>query len=52
MKLTLTNFFYALISAEKTKNSHAETFRIRDLRTGIKQVNLKAKVLEIVRPTL
>ena len=34
------------------KNEGPHSFYIRDLRTGMKQVNLKAKVLEIARPTL
>lgn len=34
------------------KNKEPRSLRIRDLRTGMKQVNLKAKVLEIARPTL
>ncbi len=35
---------------KKNKGSHPR--HIRDLRTGMKQVNLKVKVLEIARPTL
>jgi len=34
------------------KNKEPHSLHIRDLRTGMKQVNLKAKVLEIARPTL
>lgn len=34
------------------KNKGPHSLHIRDLRTGMKQVNLKAKVLEIARPTL
>jgi len=34
------------------KNKTPPSIHIRDLRTGMKQVNLKAKVLEIARPTL
>jgi replication factor A1 len=34
------------------KNKGPLSLHIRDLRTGMKQVNLKAKVLEIARPTL
>jgi replication factor A1 len=34
------------------KNKEPNSLHIRDLRTGMKQVNLKAKVLEIARPTL
>ena len=34
------------------KNKGPHPLHIRDLRTGMKQVNLKAKVLEIARPTL
>jgi len=34
------------------KNEGPHFLHIRDLRTGMKQVNLKAKVLEIARPTL
>lgn len=34
------------------KNKRPHSLHIRDLRTGMKQVNLKAKVLEIARPTL
>jgi len=34
------------------KDSAPRSFQIRDLRTGMKKVNLKAKVLEIARPTL
>lgn len=35
---------------KREKGPH--TVRIRDLRTGMRQVNLKAKVLEIARPTV
>jgi len=34
------------------KNERPHSPHIRDLRTGMKQVNLKAKVLEIARPIL
>jgi len=34
------------------KESEPRSFQIRDLRIGMKRVNLKAKVLEIARPTL
>ncbi len=34
------------------KNMGPHSLHIRDLRTGMKQVNLKAKILEIARPTL
>jgi replication factor A1 len=34
------------------KNSKQSFLRIKDLRTGMKKVNLKAKVLEIARPIL
>jgi len=34
------------------KNKEPHFLRIRDLRAGMKEVNLKAKVLEIARPTL
>jgi len=34
------------------KNKRPHSLHIRDLRTGMKQVNLKAKILEIARPTL
>jgi replication factor A1 len=34
------------------KNREPHSFHISDLRTGMKQVNLKAKVLEISKPTL
>lgn len=34
------------------KNRESRSFHIDDLRTGMKQVNLKAKVLEISKPTL
>jgi replication factor A1 len=34
------------------KNKGPHSLHIGDLRTGMKQVNLKAKVLEIARPTL
>jgi len=34
------------------KNKEPRFLQIRDLRAGMKEVNLKAKVLEIARPTL
>ncbi|MDH5794045.1 MAG: hypothetical protein OEZ18_05750 [Candidatus Bathyarchaeota archaeon] len=34
------------------KNKEPRLLQIRDLRAGMKEVNLKAKVLEIARPTL
>ncbi len=34
------------------RDNGKRSFRIRDLRIGMKKVNLKAKVLEIARPTL
>lgn len=34
------------------KDNGLHSFQIRDLRTGMKKVNLKAKVLEIAKPTL
>jgi len=34
------------------KDSGPYSFQISDLRTGMKKINLKAKVLEIARPTL
>mgnify|MGYP000253545830 CR=1 FL=1 len=34
------------------KYSEKRSFQIRDLRIGMKKVNLKAKVVEIARPTL
>ena len=34
------------------KNREPRLLQIRDLRAGMKEVNLKAKVLEIARPTL
>ncbi len=34
------------------KNKRPHSLHIKNLRTGMKQVNLKAKVLEIARPTL
>jgi len=34
------------------KDSGPRSLQIRDLRSGMKRVNLKAKVLEIARPTL
>jgi replication factor A1 len=35
-----------------TKDGRPHSFRIGDLRMGMKKVNLKAKVLEIAKPTL
>jgi len=35
-----------------TKDSEPHSFQIGDLRIGMKKVNLKAKVLEIAKPTL
>lgn len=34
------------------KNKGPRSFHVSDLRTGMKQVNLKAEVLEIAKPTL
>lgn len=34
------------------ENSRSRSFRIQDLRVGMKQINLTAKVLEIAKPTL
>jgi replication factor A1 len=34
------------------KHSEKRSFQIKDLRIGMKKVNVKAKVLEIARPTL
>ena len=34
------------------KNKEPRLLQIRDLRAGMKEINLKAKVLEIARPTL
>jgi len=34
------------------ENSRSRSFRIKDLQIGMKQINLKAKVLEIAKPTL
>ena len=34
------------------KNKEPRLLQVRDLRAGMKEVNLKAKVLEIARPTL
>jgi replication factor A1 len=35
-----------------TKDNRSHSFQIGDLRMGMKKVNLKAKVLEIAKPTL
>ncbi|MEM3623659.1 MAG: hypothetical protein QXR76_07830 [Candidatus Bathyarchaeia archaeon] len=44
-----TNLFrrYPIIKDDKP-----HSFQIRDLRTGMKKINVKAKVLEIAKPTL
>jgi replication factor A1 len=34
------------------ENSTSRSFRIKDLQIGMKQINLRAKVLEIAKPTL
>jgi len=34
------------------ENSRSRSFRIKDLQIGMKQINLRAKVLEIAKPTL
>jgi len=34
------------------ENSRSRSFRIKDLQIGMKQINLRAKVLEITKPTL
>jgi len=36
----------------RQKNKASGSFRVSDLRTGMKRVSLKAKVLEIAKPTL
>jgi len=34
------------------ENSSSRSFRIKDLQIGMKQINLRAKVMEIAKPTL
>ncbi|MEM2937406.1 MAG: hypothetical protein QXJ63_02525 [Candidatus Bathyarchaeia archaeon] len=48
-EITKTNVFHR---RPVTKDSLSHSFHIGDLRVGMKKVNLKAKVVEIAKPTL